>query len=208
MPIPDPLNPQPLPGASSVVFLKTVVTSPKIEVGEYSYYHAFTDPKSFESNVRYAYDFIDDKLVIGKFCAIAHGATFLLNGGNHNIEAVSTFPFFIFGGDWAGARPAEVNRGSIRIGHDVWIGYDATILPGVRVGHGAVIGAKSVVTADVRPYAVVAGNPAREVKRRFADADVERLLAAAWWDWPIETITANAHKLASGDVDALLAGAP
>ncbi len=204
MPIPDPLNREPLPGQPSVVFLKAVVTSPKIEVGEYSYYHSFTDPEGFENNVRYAFDFIDDKLVIGKFCSIADGAVFLLNGGNHNIEAVSSFPFFIFGGDWSDARAAEVNRGSIIVGHDVWIGHDATILPGVTIGHGAVVGAKSVVTANVRDYAVVAGNPAREVKRRFCDADVERLLKAAWWDWPIEMITEHVNALAKGDVSAIV----
>lgn len=204
MPIPSPLNPEPLAGQPSVAFLKTLVTSAKIKVGEYSYYHSFTDPKDFEKNVRYAFDFVDDALVIGKFCSIADGAVFLLNGGNHNIEAVSSFPFFIFGGDWADARAAEVNRGSITIGSDVWIGHDATILPGVTIGHGAVVGAKSVVTSDVRPYAVVAGNPAREVKRRFSDADVDRLLATAWWDWPIETISAHVNALARSDIDAIV----
>ncbi len=202
---PDPTLRYPLGVERSVVFLKAVVTNPHIEVGDYSYYHDFDDPTAFETrNVRYLFPFESDRLGIGKFCAIGHGATFIMNGGNHCTDGLSTYPFGIFGGGWAGAMPETwPTKGDLVIGHDVWIGYGATLMAGVRVGHGAVIGAMSVVTADVPPYAVVAGNPARVIRRRQPQDVVERLLALAWWDWPIETITAHVRTIALGDVAAL-----
>lgn len=198
---PDPRGLHPLPSEPSMVFLKNVVTNPQIEVGDYTYYHSFDDPLGFEKNVHYAFPFIGDKLIIGRFCSIASGATFLLNGGNHLTETVSSYPFAIFGQGWEHAMPeAWPHRGDIIIGHDVWIGFEATIMPGVTVGHGAVIAAKSVVASDVPPYAIVAGNPARVIRYRHAEADIERLLALSWWDWPIETITKHARLIATGSV--------
>ena len=206
---PDPTRRYPLGDETSVVFLNTVVTNPRIEVGDYTYYHDFDDPLGFERNVRYLFPFADDRLVIGRFCAIAHGATFIMNGGNHQTDGLSTYPFGIFGGGWAEAMPESWPcRGDLVVGHDVWIGYRATLLAGISVGHGAVIGAESVVTSDVPPYAVVAGNPARPIRHRHPPATVERLLALAWWDWPIEHITRHVHLLAAGDVEALEAAAP
>lgn len=209
LPAPDSTRRYPLGDERSVVFLKAVVTNPRIEVGDYSYYHDFDDPTAFESrNVRYLFPFEDDRLVIGRFCAIAHGASFLMNGGNHRTDGVSTYPFGIFGEGWAVAMPeAWPNRGDLVVGHDVWIGYRATLLAGVTVGHGAVVGAMSVVAADVPPYAVVAGNPARVVRYRQPPDAVARLLALAWWDWPIERITAQIRTIAAGDIDALEAAA-
>jgi virginiamycin A acetyltransferase len=204
--IPDPLMRYPLGDEKSVVFLKAIVTNPQIEVGDYSYYHDFDDPLGFERNVRYAFPFIGDKLVIGKFCAIAHGAIFILNGGNHLIDTVSSFPFSIFGGEWAAAEPkAWPDKGGITIGHDVWIGYEATIMPGVTVGHGAVIAAKAVVTNDVPPYAIAGGNPARVIRSRHAPEDIAALLRIAWWDWPIERITAHVNIIANGSPADLFA---
>lgn len=200
MPVgPDPFSRYPIPSQPSMVFLKAVVSNPQIEVGEYSYYHSFDDPLSFERNVLYAFPFIGDRLVIGRFCSIAHGATFILNGGNHLTDTVSSYPFGIFGEGWEHAMPeAWPNRGGITVGHDVWIGYDATILPGVTVGHGAVVAAKSVVASDVPPYAIVAGNPARVVRFRHSEADTATLLRLAWWDWPVERITRHARLIATG----------
>jgi len=201
---PDPSLRYPLPGQPSIVFLKAVVANPQIEVGDYTYYHDFDDPLGFERNVRYAFPFEGDRLVIGRFCSIAHGATFLLNGGNHLIDTVSSYPFAVFGHAWEAAMPeAWPARGDTVVGNDVWIGYEATLLPGVRVGDGAVIAAKSVVTADVPAYAIVAGNPARVVRYRHPEADIARLLALSWWDWPIEKITAHVRTIALGTVDDL-----
>jgi virginiamycin A acetyltransferase len=204
VPGPDPLQRYPIAGEGSVVFLKAVVDNPQIEVGDYTYYHDFDEPLGFERNVRYAFPFQGDRLVIGRFCSIASGATFLLNGGNHRTDTVSSYPFGMFGQDWRAAMPDSwPSRGDTIVGHDVWIGYCATLLPGVRVGHGAVIGAMSVVTGDVPPYAIAAGNPARLVRLRFSEADIARLLAIAWWDWPIEKVTAHIRTIALGTVEEL-----
>lgn len=161
---------------------------------------------NFEKNVKYHFDFIGDKLIIGKFCQIASGATFIMNGGNHLTDAISTFPFQIFGEAWADAMEGKSypTKGDTVIGNDVWIGYDATIMPGVTVGHGAIIATKAVVTKDIPPYAIVGGNPAKVIKMRFSESKVEKLLALAWWDWPIERITKNVKALVEGELDGLV----
>lgn len=201
---PEPLARHPIAGEPSMVFLRSIVANPQIEVGDYTYYHDFDDPQGFERNVRYLFPFVGDRLVIGRFCSIASGATFLMNGGNHALDGISTYPFGIFGQGWEGAMPeAWPARGDLVVGNDVWIGYRATLLAGVTVGHGAVVGAMSVVTADVPPYAIVAGNPARVIRHRQPPEAVARLLALAWWDWPIERITHHARIIARGDVAAL-----
>lgn len=191
-----------------MVFLKPVVSHPQIEVGEFTYYHDDEDPLGFEKNVLYAFPFIGDRLVIGKFCAIASGATFMLNGGNHHTETLSSFPFGIFGQGWEAALPDHwPNKGDLVVGHDVWIGQGAVLTPGVKIGSGAVIAARSVVTADVPPYAIVGGNPARVIRMRRSAEEIERLLALAWWDWPVEKITRLAPLIAAGDLAALEAAA-
>jgi virginiamycin A acetyltransferase len=202
---PDPTLRYPLANETSLVFLNTIVRNPQIEIGDYTYYHDFDDPTAFETrNVRYLFPFENDRLVIGRFCAIAHGATFIMNGGNHRTDGIATYPFGIFGGGWAEAMPESwPAKGDLVIGNDVWIGYGATLLAGVTVGHGAVIGAKSVVTADVPPFAVVAGNPARVIRFRHPPETVERLLDLAWWNWPIDHITRHIKTIASGDIEAL-----
>jgi virginiamycin A acetyltransferase len=204
MPVsPDLLRP--VPAAPSIVFLKPLLTDhPKASAGEYSYFHSFDDPEAFTENIKYAFDFIADRLVIGKFCSIAHGASFVLNGGNHFADRLSTFPFPIFGAAFGAPDPGPwPNKGGITIGHDVWVGWDATILPGVTVGHGAIIAAKAVVASDVPPYAIVAGNPARIVKYRLREADIARMLDLAWWDWPVERIAAASDALMQADLVAL-----
>lgn len=203
-----PLSPdllRPIDGAPSIVFLKPLLKDhPKAEAGDYSYFHSFEDPEAFGDNIKYAFDFIDDRLVIGKFCSIAHGASFVLNGGNHFADRLSTYPFPIFLEAFGAPEPdAWPNKGGITIGHDVWIGWDATILPGVTIGHGAIIATKAVVASDVPPYAIVAGNPAKIVKYRLPEADIERLLEIAWWDWPVERIAAASDALMKQDVGAL-----
>lgn len=205
---PDPNDPHPMKGFPRVGFLKTFITRPNIVVGDYTYYDDPAGPERFENeNVLYHYDFIGDRLVIGRFCAIATGATFMMNGGNHATSGFSTYPFLIFGQGWERVVPDFPNRGDTVVGNDVWIGHGATIMPGITIGDGAIVAAKAVVAADVRPYAVVAGNPAREVRRRFDDAVVAELLRLRWWDWPVERITAHLEAITGADLDALRAAA-
>jgi virginiamycin A acetyltransferase len=185
----------------NTVFLKPLVTSPKIEIGEYTYYNDADDPTAFETrNVLYTAG--PERLIIGRFCAIATGARFLLSSANHPMLGSTAFPFFIFGDDWlertADLLPRIASRGDTVIGNDVWIGRDAVIMPGVTVGDGAIIAAGAVVASDVPPYGTVGGNPARLIRRRFSDADVDRLLRIAWWNWPIEMITEHVRTIWAG----------
>jgi len=205
MPIgPSPEARHPLAGIGRVSFLKPFITRPNIEVGDYTYYDDPDGGEQFEKNVLYHFDFIGDRLIIGRFCSIATGVRFLMNGGNHQVETFSSYPFSIFGNGWEAAAPsAWPHRGDTCVGNDVWIGYAVTILPGVTIGDGAVIGSMSVVTGDVPPYAIVGGNPARVIRYRFDDATVARLLALRWWDWDIERITRKVAAIAGTDLAAL-----
>jgi len=204
---PNPMVRYPLKDIDRLVFLKTVITNPLIEVGDYTYYDDPDGPENFEqNNVLYHFPFIGDRLRIGKFCQIAARAKFVMNGGNHAQKGFSTFPFFIFGGEWAGRVDGETDheaRGDTTVGNDVWIGYDALIMPGVTVGNGAIIGSRSVVTKDVPPYSVVAGNPAEVVRMRFDDQVIEALLEIRWWDWDIETVTSHIPAILGADIDTL-----
>ncbi|QFZ22697.1 CatB-related O-acetyltransferase [Saccharothrix syringae] len=199
--IPDPTALHPLPHADRVVLLKPLVTTPKIEVGEYTYYDDPEHATGFETrNVLYGYG--PEKLVIGRFCALAAGTTFIMAGANHLTTGVSTFPFTIFGGAWQDRTLDLVTgigtRGDTVVGNDVWFGYDSLVMPGVSIGDGAIVAAGSVVVSDVPPYAVVGGNPARVLKLRFPEDDVARLLRARWWDWPVELITEHARVIMAG----------
>jgi virginiamycin A acetyltransferase len=204
--MPNPNTLFPLNGYERLCFLKNLIKNPNIIVGDYTYYDDFETVENFEKNVKYHFDFVGDKLHIGKFCMIASGVEFIMNGANHLANAVSSYPFAIFGDDWAHAMEGKTypQKGDIVIGNDVWIGYQATILSGVTVGHGAIIGSKSVVASDVPPYSIVAGNPARIIRKRFDEETIEKLLALAWWDWDLEKITKNVAHLTGNDVSKLL----
>jgi len=205
---PDPTDPHPLAGFPQVCFIKNTVRNPNIIVGDYTYYDDPLDAENFERNVLYHYPFIDDKLIIGKFCAIATGAQFIMNGANHKMSGISTYPFQIFGNGWEKVMPGEGDlpyKGDTVIGNDVWIGYEALIMPGVKVGNGAIIASRSVVTSDVPAYTVVGGNPAKPVRARFAPEVVAQLESLAWWDQSPAWITAHLGQIVSGDVEALLA---
>lgn len=189
---PNPNEKTPIPNVNQVGFLKNYITRENILVGDYTYYDDPNGPENFENNVLYHFPFIGDKLIIGKFCAIATGVEFIMNGANHQTNGVSTYPFYIFGNGWEKAAPKEGDlpyKGDTVIGNDVWIGYKTTIMPGVKVGNGAIIATKSVVTKDVPDYAVVGGNPAEIIKYRFDEATIEKLLKMAWWDWRVEEIS-------------------
>jgi virginiamycin A acetyltransferase len=184
--------------------------TPHIEVGAYSYYSDFEDPtRFFDRNVRYNFGHEGTKLVIGKFCAIAHGATFVMADANHPSVGPSTYPFPVFGHGWEAEMGIKdmprSRRRDIVVGHDVWIGYEALILPGVTIGTGAIVGARAVVAKDVPPYTTVVGNPARVAKRRFDEATIEKLLALAWWDWPPDRIAKAVPALLAGRPQDLLA---
>jgi virginiamycin A acetyltransferase len=157
---------RPVPGFP-VTYVKPTITRPNIEVGDFTYYSG----ENFEVQVTHHYEFYGDKLIIGKFCQIAAGVEFIMNGANHKMDAISTFPFYIFEG-WVQETPplSEMpHKGNTVIGNDVWIGQNATILPGVHIGNGAIIGLNSVVGCDVERYTIVAGNPARPIRKRFDD---------------------------------------
>ncbi|WP_327145637.1 CatB-related O-acetyltransferase [Nocardia sp. NBC_01327] len=199
--IPDPSTPFPLPHTDRTVYLKPHITSASIEVGDYSYFDDPVAATEFEAN-NVLYAFGPEKLIIGKFCALATGTRFIMAGANHATAGVSTFPFTIFGGTWAEQTMDIItsipSKGDTVVGNDVWFGYNSLIMPGVRIGDGAIIATGSVVTADVPPYTIVGGNPAKPVKQRFDDAEVDLLLRAAWWNWPIELVTEHVRVIMAG----------
>lgn len=207
MNIPDKHKKFPLEHYDRLCFLKNMVKNPNIIVGDYTYYDDFETVENFEKNVKYLFDFTGDKLIIGKFCMIAPDVTFIMNGANHLSDAISTFPFAIFGGDWSNAMEGKEypTKGDTIIGNDVWIGYGVTIMPGITIGDGAIIATKSIVTKDVSPYAVVGGNPAREIKKRFSEEKIELLLEIKWWDWSMEEITKNVQYLTGVEIEKLKA---
>lgn len=188
-----------------VVFLKPLVEHPLTEVGEYTYYADPRDPTGFEhNNVLFHYG--PERLVIGRYCALARDVRFVMNAANHRRSGVSTYPFPMLGGDWLEHMPLFAQRPTTSdtiVGSDVWLGYRVTVLPGVRIGNGAVVAAGSVVSGDVDPFTVVGGNPARVMRRRFDRRDVQRLERIAWWDWPAAVVTRHVPVIMSGDVDAL-----
>lgn len=188
---PDPTTLFPLAHYDKLCFLKNIIKNPNILVGDYTYYDDEEDVNNFELNVKYHFDFIGDKLIIGKFCMIASGVEFIMNGGNHMTESKSSYPFEIFGHGWENGMKGKAypNKGDTVVGNDVWIGYKACIMPGVQIGDGAIIATRSIVTQNVSPYAVVGGNPAKLIKYRFEPETIEKLLTEKWWDWPAEKIT-------------------
>lgn len=191
------------------VYLKNVVNNVNIEVGDYTIYNDFVhDPCGFqENNVLYHYPINGDKLKIGKFCSVACGAKFLFTSANHAMKSLSTYTFPIFFEEWdldvKNITSAWDNKGDIIIGNDVWIGYEAVILSGVKIGDGAVIGTRAVVTKDVPPYTIVGGVPARPIRKRFSDDIISELLRIQWWNWPADKIRRNIADIQSGNIDAL-----
>lgn len=180
-------------GYKTMCFIKNVVKAPNIVIGDYTYYDDTNDPTNFEQhNVLFNYPEFGDKLLIGKFCAIASGTKFIMGSANHRMSSVTTYPFNVFGGRWSDNTPEHLSqlpaKGDIVIGNDVWIGRESIIMPGVRIGDGAVIGAYSVVTKDVPSYSIVGGNPAKFIKKRFHDDLINILLELKWWDFEAEKL--------------------
>ena len=196
-------------GDKQTIYLKNVISSPYIKVGDYTMYNDFVhDPKDFEqNNVLYQYPINHDKLTIGKFSSIACGAKFLFNSANHTLSSLSTYPFPLFFEEWQlnkkNVTDAWDNKGDIIIGNDVWIGYEAIILAGVTIGDGAIIGARAVVTKDVAPYTIVGGIPAKMIKKRFDDKTIADLLNMKWWNWSTDKIAQNIEAIQSGNMNQL-----
>ena len=199
--IPNPNTIHPIVGYEKEIYVKPTLTNPNIIVGDFTYI-ADTD---FESHVTHFYPWSKDKLIIGKFCQIAEGVEFMMNDANHQMSAVSTFPFYTLEG-WDMEPPKADDmpfKGDTVIGNDVWIGQNATILPGVHIGDGAIIGANSVVGSNVDPYTIVVGNPAKSVQKRFDDELISLMLEWKWWDKAVEEINSLIPILTSSDMDAV-----
>ncbi|WP_097004388.1 Vat family streptogramin A O-acetyltransferase [Lacrimispora amygdalina] len=200
---PDPNAIYPNEAIKSLCYIKNVVTRPNIMIGDYTYYDDINGAEKFEEHVTHHYEFIGDKLIIGKFCAIAKGIEFIMNGANHRMHSVTTYPFNIMGNGWEKAAPALADlplKGDTVVGNDVWIGQNVTIMPGVHIGDGAIIAANSVVTKDIPAYHIAGGNPCRTLKKRFDDDLIEHLLTIKWWDWPVKKIFDHLDVLCSGDL--------
>lgn len=189
----------PVRNCATVTHIKPTIKNPNIIVGEFSYF----GDVDFEKHVTHHYDFIGDKLIIGKFCQIAAGVEFIMNGANHQMNAVTAFPFYIMQG-WNMNPPTLSElpiKGDTVVGNDVWIGQNVTILPGVHISDGAIIGANSVVGSDVDPYTIVAGNPAKHIRKRFDDELIDLLLKFKWWDRSIDEIQELIPILTCSDLE-------
>lgn len=203
---PDPNAIHPNRNIPSVCYIKNTITRPTIIVGDYTYYDDPIDSEHFESHVTHHYDFNGDRLIIGRFCAIARGVEFIMNGANHRMRSVTTYPFNIMGGGWEKSAPQMDDlplKGDTVVGNDVWIGQNVTVLPGVHIGDGAIIGANSVVAKDIPAYHIAVGNPCEAKKKRFDDELIEYLLKLKWRDWPAEKIFSNLDALTSGDLEKI-----
>lgn len=209
-------NPVSLPDGQvleNLVYLNQVIDHPNITIGDYSYFNSFTPVEDWAGRIApYLYAGAPEKLTIGRFCQFAQGTLFITSSANHPMRGVSTYPFAIFNPESLGAYADEIAQtGDTVIGHDVWCGHDAKIMPGVTIGNGVIVGAGAVVTRDVPDFTVVAGNPARIVRMRFSDEIIAELNQLAWWHWPVEKIAkhvpAISGAVACGDISALRSAA-
>lgn len=200
---PNPNTIHPIAGYEQEIYVKPTITNPNIMVGEFTY----IADSEFERHVSHLHPWNDDKLIIGKFCQIAAGVEFVMNGANHQMNAVSTFPFYTLEGwDMASPAPSDLPlKGDTVIGNDVWIGQNAVILPGVHIGNGAIIGANSVVGSHVDDYTIVVGNPAKVLRKRFDDEMIALLLQFQWWDKSVDEINHLIPVLTCGDLEKVRA---
>ena len=197
--IPNPNTIHPIAGYNKEIYIKPTINNENIIVGDFTY----IADSEFESHVTHHYEWNNDKLIIGKFCQIASGVEFVMNGANHQMNSVSTFPFYTLEG-WEQNPPSQDDltiKGDTIIGNDVWIGQNATILPGVHIGDGSIIGANSVVGSNVDPYTIVVGNPARVIRKRFDDELIEIMEKLKWWDKSIEEINSLIPLLTNSNLE-------
>lgn len=196
---PNPNALYPNRSITSMTNIKPTLKNKRIEVGDFTYF----SEDDFESHVTHHYDFIGDKLVIGKFCQIAKGVEFIMNGVNHQMNAVSTFPFYIFDG-WMQEAPSLDKmplKGDTYVGNDVCIGQNVTVMPGVHIGDGAMIGANSTVASDIEAYSIVAGNPAKLIRKRFDEELINLMSQLKWWDKPVDEINRLIPLLTDNDLE-------
>ncbi|WP_430934583.1 CatB-related O-acetyltransferase [Saccharicrinis sp. 156] len=195
----------------TVVHLNQVIHHPRIEIGDFSYFGHLEVLDDYAGYLApYLFPLSPEKLIVGKFCQIAHGVRFITSSANHNMNGFSTFPFHNFMMT-PNTTTTEIeamfqvpgNKGDTIIGNDVWIGMEAIIMPGVTIGDGAIIGARSVVVKDVDPYSLVGGNPAKAIKKRFSEKTIKTLLELKWWDWEIEKIEQNLDCILNPDIEKL-----
>lgn len=195
----------PNPNIPSLCFIKNIIKNPNIIVGDYTYYDDYeTNGEDFEKHVTHFYPFIGDKLIIGKFVSIAKGIKFIMNGANHRMNGITTYPFNILESGWEKVTPKLEDlplKGDTMIGNDVWIGENVTILPGVHIGDGSIIGANSVVGKNIEPYSICVGNPVRVIKKRFDEETINKLLSLQWWNWDEDRIFNNLEALVNGDLN-------
>jgi len=198
---PDKNKLYPNENIKTVCYIGNLPKRPNVQIGDYTYYSDnHRSPEDFYEHIQHHYEFLGDKLIIGKFCAIAEGITFIMNGANHRMDGISTYPFNIFGGGWEKVTPNIEQlpfKGDTIICNDVWIGQNVTIMPGVKIGDGAIIATNSTVTKDVEPYSIVSGNPAKLIKKRFSDEKIKLLLKIKWWNWEDKKIFENLEILVS-----------
>jgi virginiamycin A acetyltransferase len=188
------------------ILLKNFIDHPHIQIGDYTYLNDFRLPVDDVRQllIPYMHPAAPEKLIIGKFVQIAHGVSIITSSANHQMDGFSTFPFAIFGEPWSSSYQANwPNKGDTLIGNDVWIGHEALIMPAISIGDGAIIASRSVVTKDIPPYSIVAGNPAKIIRRRFDEQTIARLLQIQWWNWPIEKINKSISIIVGSDIDAL-----
>jgi virginiamycin A acetyltransferase len=190
---------------TGTVHLNQVIDHPNITVGDYSYYSGFETPADYATALApYLYPGAPECLAIGRFCQIAHGVRIITSSANHAMDGFSSYPFAVFNPDLIGGYAAHIgNSRDTVVGNDVWLGFESVLMPGVRIGNGAIIAARAVVTGDVPDYAIVAGNPGRVVRLRFPGDVIERLLALAWWNWEVERIARHVDAITGADIDAL-----
>lgn len=203
---PDPDSFFPNPAIPSLCFIKNIITNPRIIVGDYSYYEDPAGGETFESHVSYMFPELHDRLIIGKFCAMGRGIEFIMNGANHRLNSVTSYPFSLLANGWESAKPSLDDlpyKGDTVIGNDVWIGQNVTILPGIHIGDGAIITANAIVTRHIPPYHIAGGNPSRIIRPRFDQSLIDYLLELKWWDWPAKKIFDNLGVLCSGDLEKI-----
>ena len=203
---PNPNSIYPNDAMKRICFIKNTITRPNIVVGNYTYYDDVNGAEHFEEHVTHHYEFLGDKLIIGKFCAIAKGIEFVMNGANHRMSSVTTYPFNIMGHGWEKCTPVLNDlpfKGDTVVGNDVWIGQNVTVMPGVHIGDGAIIAANSVVASNVPAYHIAGGNPCKMIKKRFDDELIAYLLDLKWWDWPAEKIFNHLELLCSADISKI-----
>ena len=207
---PDKDKAVPNPDIPSLYYIKNVVTDPRIIIGDYTYYDDVDGADKFQEHVTHFWPFVEDKLIIGNFCAIAKGVTFVMGAANHRMNCATTYPFYIMGGNWGGmiapVKEELPQKGDTIVGNDVWIGQNVTIMPGVHIGDGAIIGANATVASNIPAYAIAVGNPARVVRKRFDDETIELLEKIHWWDKPIEEIDALMPLLTESENEKLKNG--